>query len=92
VNWIAAAITYLDSHGCAAIEATVDSVDGWVAECARRAETTLFTKANSWYMGANVPGKPRGFMLFVGGFATYNDICTEVADAGYRGFDLVKTV
>jgi hypothetical protein len=69
----------------------VDSVDGWVAECARRAETTLFTKANSWYMGANVPGKPRGFMLFVGGFATYNDICAEVTDAGYQGFDLVKT-
>jgi hypothetical protein len=91
VNWIAGAITYLDNHGCAAIEASVDSVDGWVAECARRAETTLFTKANSWYMGANVPGKPRGFMLFVGGFATYNDICAEVTDAGYQGFDLVKT-
>jgi cation diffusion facilitator CzcD-associated flavoprotein CzcO len=91
VNWIAGAITYLDNHGYAAIEASVDSVDGWVAECARRAETTLFTKANSWYMGANVPGKPRGFMLFVGGFATYNDICAEVADAGYHGFDLVKT-
>jgi cation diffusion facilitator CzcD-associated flavoprotein CzcO len=91
VNWIAGAISYLDNHDYAAIEATVDSVDGWVAECARRAETTLFTKANSWYMGANVPGKPRGFMLFVGGFATYNDICAEVADAGYQGFDLVKT-
>ena len=50
----------------------------------------LFTKANSWYMGANVPGKPRGFMLFVGGFAAYNDICAEVADAGYKGFVLVK--
>ena len=62
----------------------------WGAECAQRAEATLFTKANSWYMGANVPGKPRGFMLFVGGFATYNDICAEVADAGYKGFDLVK--
>jgi len=41
-------------------------------------------------MGANVPGKPHGFMLFVGGLATYNDICAEVADAGYKGFDLVK--
>jgi cation diffusion facilitator CzcD-associated flavoprotein CzcO len=90
VNWIADAITYLDNHGYAAMEATVDSVDGWGAECARRAEATLFTKANSWYMGANVPGKPRGFMLFVGGFATYNDICAEVADAGYQGFDLIK--
>ena len=90
VNWISEAVTYLDTHGYAAIEATPDSVDGWVAECARRAETTLFTKANSWYMGANVPGKPRGFMLFIGGFATYNDICAEVADAGYKGFVLVK--
>jgi cation diffusion facilitator CzcD-associated flavoprotein CzcO len=90
VDWIAQAIGHLDRHGYAAIEAGVDSVDGWGAECARRAETTLFTKANSWYMGANVPGKPRGFMLFVGGFATYNDICADVADAGYRGFDLIK--
>ncbi|KBZ61857.1 flavin-containing monooxygenase [Mycobacterium colombiense] len=90
VNWIADAIAFLDEHGYAAMEATVDSVDGWGAECARRAEATLFTKANSWYMGANVPGKPRGFMLFTGGFATYNDICAEVADAGYRGFDLIE--
>jgi cation diffusion facilitator CzcD-associated flavoprotein CzcO len=90
VNWIADVITYLDDHDCAAIEATPDSVDGWGTECARRAETTLFPRANSWYMGANVPGKPRGFMLFVGGFATYNEICAEVADAGYKGFDLLK--
>jgi len=91
VNWIADAITYLDDHGYGAIEATSDAVDGWVAGCARRAEATLFTKANSWYMGANVPGKPRVFMLFLGGFATYNDICTEAAEAGYKGFDLLKT-
>jgi len=90
VNWISEAIGYLDNHGYAAMEPTQDAVDGWVAELARRAETTLFTKANSWYMGANVPGKPRGFMLFVGGFATYNDICAEAADAGYKGFALLK--
>lgn len=90
VNWIATAIAYLDENGYAALEATTNSVDEWGEECTRRAEATLFTKANSWYMGANVPGKPRGFMLFVGGFATYNDICAEVADAGYKGFDLVK--
>jgi hypothetical protein len=41
-------------------------------------------------MGANVPGKPRVFMLFIGGFAMYNDICTEAADAGYKGFNLIK--
>jgi cation diffusion facilitator CzcD-associated flavoprotein CzcO len=91
VNWIADAIAYLDDHGYAAMEPTRDAVDGWVAELARRADASLFTKANSWYLGANVPGKPRVFMLFIGGFAAYNDICTEVADAGYKGFDLVKT-
>nr|WP_253900447.1 NAD(P)/FAD-dependent oxidoreductase [Mycobacterium asiaticum] len=90
VNWVARTIKYLDDHQYAAIEARTDSVDAWGAECARLAEATLFTKANSWYMGANVPGKPRGFMLFVGGFATYNGICAEVADAEYKGFDLIQ--
>ena len=90
VNWIADCIAHLDQHGYAGIEATPDAVDSWLAECAQRAEATLFTKANSWYMGANVPGKPRVFMLFLGGFAVYNDICAEVADAGYKGFNLIK--
>ncbi len=90
VNWIADAIDHLDEHGFAGIEAGTDAVDEWVAECNKRAEATLFPKANSWYMGANVPGKPRVFMLFIGGFATYLDICAEVADAGYKGFNLLK--
>lgn len=50
----------------------------------------MFTQANSWYMGANVPGKPRVFMLFIGGFGVYLDICAEVAEAGYKGFALLK--
>ena len=90
VNWIAEAITYLDDHGHTAIEATADAVEDWNAELNRRADASLFTRANSWYMGANVPGKPRGFMLFIGGFAAYLDICNEVANAGYKGFDLRK--
>ncbi|AKK27805.1 cyclohexanone monooxygenase [Mycobacterium sp. EPa45] len=90
INWIADAIEYLDDCGYDAIEPTAEAVESWIAECAQRAEATLFTKANSWYMGANVPGKPRGFMLFIGGFGTYLDICNEVADAGYKGFDLLK--
>lgn len=90
VNWISDCIDYLDSHGCAAIEATTQAVDDWAAELSRRAEATLFTQANSWYLGANVPGKPRVFMLFIGGFGVYLDICAEVADAGYKGFELLK--
>ncbi len=73
-----------------AMEPTTDAVDGWVAECAQRADATLFPKANSWYMGANVPGKPRVFMLFIGGFGVYLDICNEAAAAGYKGFSLLK--
>jgi cation diffusion facilitator CzcD-associated flavoprotein CzcO len=90
VNWIADAIRYVDEQGCTAIEPTADAVDSWIAECAQRAEATLFTKANSWYMGANVPGKPRAFMLFIGGFGTYLEICNDVAAGGYTGFDLLK--
>jgi cyclohexanone monooxygenase len=90
VNWIADCIAHLDQHGHVGIEATPDAVDNWLAECAQRAEATLFTKANSWYLGANVPGKPRVFMLFLGGFAVYNGICAEVANAGYKGFHLIK--
>ncbi|BBY56387.1 NAD(P)/FAD-dependent oxidoreductase [Mycobacterium koreense] len=88
VNWIAAAITYLDEHGYAAIEASPEAVSDWIAECNRLADATLFPRANSWYMGANVPGKPRIFMLFIGGFGVYLDICDEVAREGYRGFVL----
>ncbi len=90
VNWIGACIGYLDDHGYVGIEATDAAVDDWVRECARRAEASLFTKADSWYLGANIPGKPRVFMLFIGGFAVYNDICAEVAAAGYKGFRLLK--
>ncbi|OBI06222.1 cyclohexanone monooxygenase [Mycolicibacter heraklionensis] len=90
VQWISEAIAYLDKHGYAAMEATSGAVEAWVAECNQRADATLFPRANSWYVGANVPGKPRVFMLFIGGFATYLDICAEVADAGYKGFTLLK--
>ncbi|MGV0746924.1 flavin-containing monooxygenase [Mycolicibacter heraklionensis] len=90
IQWISEAIVYLDKHGYAAMEATSAAVDAWVTECNQRADATLFPKANSWYVGANVPGKPRVFMLFIGGFATYLDICAEVADAGYKGFALLK--
>lgn len=90
INWISDAIDYLDDHDVDAIEATPDAVDNWVAECNQRADATLFPKANSWYMGANVPGKPRVFMLFIGGFATYLGICADVVNAGYKGFSLLK--
>ncbi|MEU1525459.1 NAD(P)/FAD-dependent oxidoreductase [Nocardia rhamnosiphila] len=88
VNWIANCLDYLDEHGVATIEATDEAVDEWVAECNAKAAGTLFPTANSWYMGANIPGKPRVFMPYIGGFGNYNHLCAEVAAAGYKGFEL----
>ncbi|MBJ8344698.1 NAD(P)/FAD-dependent oxidoreductase [Antrihabitans sp. YC2-6] len=89
VDWIADCLAYVDEHGCTAIEATPEAVDDWVAECNERAAATLFPVANSWYLGANIPGKPRVFMPFIGGFGAYGNICAEVAAAGYKGFSVM---
>ncbi|MDT5011492.1 MAG: hypothetical protein QOH57_3109 [Mycobacterium sp.] len=89
VDWITACLKFLDAQGYAGIEAKSEAVEEWGAELRRLADSTLFTKANSWYLGANVPGKPRVFMLYLGGFGVYNTVCAEVADAGYRGFSLI---
>jgi cyclohexanone monooxygenase len=69
------------------IEATQASQDAWVARVNEIAAGTLFPSANSWYMGANIPGKPRVFMPFIG-FPPYVAICNEVAANGYAGFAL----
>ncbi|ORW61508.1 flavin-containing monooxygenase [Mycolicibacterium peregrinum] len=88
LNWVADAIAHLDAHGAPAIEAREDAAAEWVAECTRRAAGTLMPQANSWYLGANIPGKPRVFMPFVGGFGVYGEIIADVAAAGYKGFDI----
>lgn len=89
IDWIADAVGYLDRRGLRGLEARADAVDRWQADLADRADRTLFPRADSWYTGANIPGKPRGFMLFLGGFATYREICARVAGADYDGFHLV---
>ncbi len=90
VDWVADAIAYLDARGAVALEARPEAAAEWVAECTRRAAGTLMLQANSWYLGANIPGKPRVFMPFVGGFGVYGQIIAEVADAGYKGFDVIE--
>jgi len=90
VDWIADCLAYLGRRDRATIEPTAAAEEAWVSHVNEVGGATLYPRVASWYTGANVPGKPRGFMLFVGGFATYNDICAEVADAGYKGFALVK--
>ncbi len=88
VEWIADCVSYLRSHGYAAIEATEAAQDEWVQHVAEVGSLTLFPRANSWYMGANVPGKPRVFLPYVGGVGLYRQKCDEVAANGYEGFAL----
>ncbi|HKA94062.1 MAG TPA: NAD(P)/FAD-dependent oxidoreductase [Acidimicrobiia bacterium] len=88
VDWIADCIASLLARGIASIDATVEAEDAWVDHVNEVASVTLFPHANSWYMGANVPGKPCVFMPYIGGFPRYDDICRDVAADDYRGFTL----
>ena len=86
VEWISDCITHLRDTGGTTIEATTDAEDAWVDHVAEIADLTLFSKANSWYLGANIPGKKRVFMPYVGGVANYRQRCDEVVARGYEGF------
>ena len=88
VDWIADCLSFLGANGLGTIEASVEAEDAWVDHVNQLASATLFPRANSWYMGANVPGKPRVFLPYVGGFPQYRSTCDDVAADGYRGFRL----
>ena len=86
VDWITDCVSYMRERGLEAMEANKDAEDKWVAHVNEVAYTTLYPTANSWYMGANVPGKPRIFMPYIGGVGPYRQICNDVAARGYEGF------
>jgi cyclohexanone monooxygenase len=86
VDWITDCMAYMHDRGLDTMEAAVDAEDKWVAHVNEVAYTTLYPQANSWYMGANVPGKPRIFMPYIGGVGPYRQICNDVAANGYEGF------
>jgi cyclohexanone monooxygenase len=88
VDWIADCVAYMRAHGFAAMEAATDAEDRWVAHVNEVAYATLYPQANSWYMGANIPGKPRIFMPYIGGVGAYRQICNDVAAKGYQGFKM----
>ena len=85
VDWISDCIAWMGERQARAIEATEAAQDEWVAHVNEVADTTIYPYANSWYLGANVPGKPRVFMPYIGGFPVYRDKCNEVAARGYEG-------
>jgi len=88
VDWVTDAIVHLNEAGLNAIEPTRQAQDDWVDHVNEIASFTLFPKANSWYMGANVPGKTRVFMPYAGGLDVYRVKCDEVAANDYEGFTL----
>ncbi len=88
VEWIADCLSHMREHGMGRIEATVDAEEAWVEHVREVANETLFPLANSWYLGANIPGKTRVFMPYVGGMAPYRERCDEIAAKGYEGFAL----
>jgi cyclohexanone monooxygenase len=88
VDWIADAIAHMRERGLRTMEPTEEAQDAWVAHVAEIADFTLVSRADSWYMGANVPGKPRVFMPYLGGVGPYRRRCEEIAAAGYEGFAL----
>ena len=88
VEFIADTIVYLAQSGRHVIEATTDAEQAWVTHVNEVADKTLYKFANSWYLGANIPGKPRVFMPYVGGFNKYAAKCQEVVANGYEGFTL----
>jgi len=88
-DWIANCILYMRERGLDRIEATAEATDKWVEHVNAAAHATLLPMASSsWYLGANVPGKPRVFMPYAGGMASYAARCEQVAAEGYTGFHL----
>jgi cyclohexanone monooxygenase len=86
VDWITGCIADLMRRGGASIEATLEAERDWVEHVRAVADATLFRKASSWYIGANIPGKPRVVLPYLGGFPAYRRKCDAVAAGGYQGF------
>ena len=87
VEWISDCLQYMYQQGYVRIEASAQAEEEWVKHVNRVASDTLYTSCNSWYLGANIPGKPRFFMPLVG-FPLYAEKCQQVAVEDYQGFIL----
>ncbi len=88
VEWIAECLAYLREHGVNRIEPLLEAEEDWVAHVTEVADGTLLPLTDSWWVGANIPGKPRLLYPYVGGLGNYRQRCDEVAAKGYEGFAL----
>jgi cyclohexanone monooxygenase len=88
VEWVAELLGYARAHGHGTIEAELRAADEWTEHVQDVAGMTLYPTADSWYMGANIPGKPRVFLPYIGGLDVYRHRCEQIAAGGYPGFAL----
>jgi cation diffusion facilitator CzcD-associated flavoprotein CzcO len=88
VDWIGELIEHMAGHGRSVVEAVDTAEKEWTDHVRAVGDMTLFPRANSYYVGANVPGKARVLMPYVGGVVAYRQKCEEVANNGYEGFEL----
>ncbi|WP_202979344.1 hypothetical protein [Arthrobacter sp. TS-15] len=88
VDFATDAIQHVLDNGLEVIEATEEAENEWVKHSNEVAQATLMPGTDSWYMGANVPGKPRVCLVYLGGAPAYRQMCADKAAAGYEGFML----
>ena len=88
VDWIAGFVSHIEDRDKTTVEANKDDEDSWMDHVAEVADGTLRYSCNSWYVGANIPGKKRIFLPYAGGLPQYSDICDKVAAEGYSGFTI----
>ena len=88
VDWICDLVVHMRDRGHTTVEASTEAEKAWVEHVNEVGDQTLYPRADSWYMGANVAGKPRVFLPYVGGVGTYREVCDDVVADGYRGFEL----
>lgn len=86
VDWICRTIEWARRQQLSRFQATPQQEEDWSLELERVAAPTLYSKAASWYVGANIPGKPRRLMMYVGGFSRYSELCTRASENGYQEF------
>ncbi len=91
VDWISDMLAHMRREGAASVEASAAAQEDWVQHVNEVAHRTLYPQANSWYMGANVPGKPQLFMPYVGGVGVYRQKCDAIAAEGYPGFVFARS-
>ena len=88
VEWISDCLQYMNEHGHRCIEAQQDAENEWVKHVNDEADLSLRSTCSSWYVGANIDGKTRVFMPYIGGFPKYIEKCNEVVENNYEGYEL----